>query len=94
MSDDLRYYGSHYSYVNILQRDHSLSALSDEALDSVACSPGYLSLLRQVQGGRVLEEAPPGATSNGYPQRSPVHPRRVAVTSAAENPEDEGCRVA
>ncbi|EEC01481.1 hypothetical protein IscW_ISCW015635 [Ixodes scapularis] len=69
-------------------------ALDKLLLWASAECPGYLSLLRQVQGGRVLEEAPPGATSNGYPQRSPVHPRRVAVTSAPENPEDEGCRVA
>uniref|UniRef100_A0A147BDT3 Protein RIC1 homolog n=1 Tax=Ixodes ricinus TaxID=34613 RepID=A0A147BDT3_IXORI len=69
-------------------------ALDKLLLWASAECPGYLSLLRQVQGGRVLEEAPLGATSNGYPQRSPVHPRRVAVTSAPENPEDEGCRVA
>lgn len=49
--------------------------------------PGYVGLLRQVQGRG--SDTP----SNGGPQRSPMQPRRAAATVVTEGPE-EGCRVA
>ncbi|KAH9383639.1 hypothetical protein HPB48_025332 [Haemaphysalis longicornis] len=50
--------------------------------------PGYVGLLRQVQGRG--SDTP----SNGMvAQRSPMQPRRAAATVVTEGPE-EGCRVA
>lgn len=51
--------------------------------------PGYLGLLRQVQGHGPEETPGP----NGCPQRSPSQPRRIAPPPARDVPE-EGCRVA